>query len=238
MNEEWAWREREIRLRAREASSYLERYRREKGAWWDDREQRLLVGSLPAGTRLRVLDAGAGVGRLTGALARRGYVIDSVDLSLESLRILAAAWSARGVRATVCDLAVGLPVRPGVYDGAVSAQTIHHIPARDGRVNAWAEIRRASRPGAVLASTVYHLKPWQTADGVHPNGPAYHRYSVADLRAELADAGWRVLRTRLCYRFEWKRIPAWLAATLDEAFARAHVLDHMATYVHALAVNA
>lgn len=230
---------RERQLRDREADGYRVRYRREKGPWWDDLEISLLTRAMPCERAARVLDAGAGVGRITGALARRGCHVDAYDVSLTSLRVLQRDERPLDprIRAVVCDLARGLPVAAAVYDGAVSGQTIHHLPERDWRLTAWRDIARACLPGAVLAATVYHKKPWQTSDGVYPNGPAFHRYTVTDLAGELAEAGWRVRTVRLCYRFEWKRVPGELARLLDGALARAHLLDDRATYVHAVAVK-
>lgn len=231
-------RERERSTRDREALGYLAAYRRSKGAWWDERERRLLVGALPVGPA-RVLDAGAGVGRLTGTLVGRGYAVDAVDLSLASLRVLATSWPATArVHAAVCDLAVGIPIRSAVYGAAVCAQVVQHIRGRDARVRAWSEIRRACRKGAILSATVYHRKPGDASDGVFDQGPAYHRYTLSDLGAELSDSGWHVEHQRLCYRFEWKRLPQWLAAALDEALSRGHILDRMGTYIHVVATNA
>lgn len=233
-------RQREIELRAREAEGYVERYREQKGIWWDELEKELLIEPLRPRWGIRVLDAGAGVGRLTGVLLDRGCNVDAVDLSFESLRILLKehAGGERRVGAVVCDLATGLPIGPAVYDGVVCGQTVHHIPERRGRVNAWREIARVCRDGAVLSTTVYHHKPRRPVDGVYPGGPAYHRYSVADLREELAEAGWRTIGTRLCYRFEWKRLPPALASVLDMLLARLRLLDGLSTYLHAVAVKA
>lgn len=240
MSDERADQRREMEVRAREARDYVASYRRDKGPWWDDLERRLLVAPLPARRGLHLLDAGAGVGRITVMLADRGGVVDAVDLSFESLDMLsatAAVWPGQ-VRAVVCDLAVGLPVRDQVYDGVVSGQTIHHIPRREGRLRAWSELRRAARPGATLSATVYQQKRRQQVDGVFPGGPSFHRYSTADLRQELEDAGWRVVRTRAAYRFEWRAPPARLAMLLDDLLSRLGVLNGMGTYLHVVAVNA
>lgn len=233
-------RPREAELRDREASGYRERYRREKGAWWDDLEIALLLRPITRARAARVMDAGAGVGRVALALAERDCAVDAFDVSRVSLQIMMRDVRARAmrVRAVVCDLSEGIPVGTSTYDAVVSGQAIQHLPLRGSRVRAWREMARACRQGAFLSATVYHLKPWQAVDGSWPGGPAFHRYGATDLAAELAESGWAPRSIRAYYRSTWRWLPSKVAALLERCLAAAHLLDDRATYVHVIAVKA
>lgn len=232
-------RQRERELRDREAEGYRERYGREKGAWWDDLEIELITGPVRCRPGTRVLDAGAGVGRVTTALAPLGCAVDAFDISPASLAVLLRTTDRTGgrIRAIGCDLAHGIPTSASVYDGAVSGHAIHHLPDRSSRLTAWRDIARACKPGAVLSATVYHLKRGQAVDGVWLGSPAFHRYTAADLTAELREAGWSVRRIRKCYRFEWKTIPPAIARAMEETLVLTHFLDTFATYLHVVAAK-
>jgi SAM-dependent methyltransferase len=102
----------------------------------------------------RVLDIGAGNGAIELAFAAGGYRVISVD----------AEWNddARrlGVRRVVAD-AGALPFRSGVFDAALSLETIEHLPDSRG---ASAELARLMRGGAILLLTTpprwrYALRP-------------------------------------------------------------------------------
>jgi SAM-dependent methyltransferase len=92
-----------------------------------------------------VLDAGAGTGAASSALAARGAHPVAVDLSFDML-----AWNARArPPCAVADIRA-LPVCADSVDGAVAAFVLNHLPAPAAGL---AELVRVTRPrGAVLAA--------------------------------------------------------------------------------------
>ena len=91
----------------------------------------------------RVLDVGAGTGKLTRALVRPGREVVAVDPDPAMLAVLRS--SLEGVEALV-GTAEALPVPDGSFDGVVMGQAWHWVdPSR-----AVPEIARVLRPGGTL----------------------------------------------------------------------------------------
>ncbi|MCB0881609.1 MAG: class I SAM-dependent methyltransferase [Thermoleophilia bacterium] len=132
------------------------------------------------------LDAGAGAGSMSRALAARGYRVTAVDGSegfAEHLGAVLGAASGGPHRAVRGDM-TALPVDDASADLVVCAEVLEHL---DDDVGAARELRRACRPGALVVVSV-------------PAGPfrydwtdrwAGHRrrYTPEGLEALLADAG-------------------------------------------------
>jgi ubiquinone/menaquinone biosynthesis C-methylase UbiE len=119
-------------------------YPREAAAW--------LAGSTPA----RVLELGAGTGKLTEALAGLGHRVVATDPSEQMLRRLAERVPAA---ATACGTAEQIPARSRSADVVVAGQAFHWFDV--GR--ALPEIARVLRPGGEIA-LVWNLRderiPW------------------------------------------------------------------------------
>jgi len=119
------------------------------------RWRRVLGTHVPAPAR--VLDLGAGNGAVELALAAGGYRVISID----------AEWNddARRlrVRRVVAD-AAALPFRGGVFDAALSLETIEHLP--DARASS-REIARVLRDGATVLLTT--PPRWRYALGADPH---------------------------------------------------------------------
>ena len=112
---------------------------------------RWLVGSTPS----RVLDLGAGTGRLSEVLLGEGHRVLAVDPSLPMLAHLVDRLACPAVAGT----AEHVPVRGGVFDAVTVGQAYHWFDTD----RAVPEIARVLRPGGVVA-TVWHLRdetvPW------------------------------------------------------------------------------
>ena len=76
------------------------------------------------GTDDPIIDFGAGTGRLSIALARAGYPVLAVDVSEQSLAVLAATAGDLGL----CNIEIAsvLPSRPQ-YQAIVGADVLHHV---------------------------------------------------------------------------------------------------------------
>ena len=103
----------------------------------------LLVRALPLGPATRLLDLGAGTGKLSRLAAARGARVLAVDPAGAMLRLVAGTPGVAPVRA----LAEVLPLRAGAIDAVAAASSFHWF---DGP-RALAEIHRVLRPGARLA---------------------------------------------------------------------------------------
>jgi SAM-dependent methyltransferase len=123
-----------------------------------DLAQKVVAELRRAGAR-RVLEAGCGPGRHTGALARAGFdEVAAVDLAPAWVR--ATRRRAPGADVRHAD-ATALPWATGHFDAAVAVHVLGHVPA--GVADAiLREARRVTRPGGVIA-VVEH--PW--------HGPAF-----------------------------------------------------------------
>jgi len=106
----------------------------------------LVARALPLGPGPRLLDLGAGTGKLSRLAAARGASVVALDPAHAMLRLLAGAAGAEGV-APVRALAEVLPFRAGALDAVTAASSFHWF---DGPL-ALAEIHRVLREGGRLA---------------------------------------------------------------------------------------
>ncbi len=131
-----------------------------------------LLGDRP----LRVLDLGAGTGKLTDELLAAGHEVVAVDPSAEMLAELAARH--RDVTTTVGG-AEQLPLPDGSVDAVVAGQAAHWFdPPR-----AAPELRRVLRPGGVVGFV------WNVRDETVPWVRALGERLTAESRDHEADRG-------------------------------------------------
>ena len=134
---------------------------------WHDLECGTYTADLPLWDELaaggRVLDVGAGTGRVALRLARGGCDVTALDHDGDLLKVLAERAAAEGltVRTIVAD-ATDFDAG-GDYDlVAVPMQTIQLLPERAGF---FASARRAVRPGGVVALTIAaDLEPFEGSE--------------------------------------------------------------------------
>ena len=153
-----------------------------------------LLGSLRGET---ALDVGAGTGRLTLKLARRGWRVMALDPNVEMLAIAERTAASEGLpieflRASIED---GLPVESGTFDLVVCALTLCHVP--DLR-RAIGEFHRSVVPGGHLLLTDVHPDfvgagmPTQFVE----NGVTYHLpnepHTREDYLSAAVDAGFDI----------------------------------------------
>ena len=147
------------------------------------------------------LECAAGVGSLSLSLAHKGHIVVAADLSLRSLRVLAAraasAAVAERVLPVVADMSA-LPFAREAFASATCAETLEHIPDHQ---NAVAELARVLGSGAWLVGTV-PAGAGQWSDWDEWAGHL-RRYSAAEMRGILKNAdlepevvvwGWPLLR--------------------------------------------
>lgn len=110
-----------------------------------------LVDDLAVGRKLKILDAGAGTGRLALPLLERGHDVVAVDLAPPMLAHLAGKLAASGPLIGVCRMVradvVALPFTAHLFDAALVASVLYLVP--DWRAVV-AEVSRVLRPDGAL----------------------------------------------------------------------------------------
>jgi SAM-dependent methyltransferase len=137
-------------------------------------------------TDLNILDAGCGTGGNALFLQRYGRVA-GVDLAPEALEYGGPRLPGVLARGSVLEL----PFATGSFDLVTSFEVLYHRAVPDERP-ALAEVRRVLRPGGRL---LIRLPAFELLRGKHDR--AVHgrrRYTGAELRALLTEAGFRVER--------------------------------------------
>lgn len=111
----------------------------------------------------RVLDVAAGAGRNALFLARRGCVVEAIDISRTGLRLAQAAAAAEGLRllAVQADLE-HFPLRHNRYDAIINIRYLQR--------SLFPQLQRALRPGGILVFETF-LIDQQTLG--HPRHPEF-----------------------------------------------------------------
>ena len=125
-----------------------------------------------------VLDLGTGNGVMARELARRGFEVESVDVSAEEQEVAAFLTDDPALRARIRFTLVdgkSLPFPDGHFGSAVTANALHHLA--DG-IGALGELARVVRPGGTLVLADFNAAGFLAASRVHeaeglihPEGP-------------------------------------------------------------------
>ena len=137
-----------------------------------DQEVGFVAAALGLEPGQRVLDVGCGPGRHALALARRGIVVDGVDLSPDFIALATAAADAEGLPARFAVLDVRDLAVDGTFDAAVClCQGGFGLLGGRDEVEVFGRIVRAVRPGGGIAVSAFHapfairhLEPGETFD--------------------------------------------------------------------------
>lgn len=133
---------------------------------------------LSFGQMRTVLDAGCGIGRNATYLAQKGCTVHAVDASEIALRELDYAARRLGVRESIrsykCKLEETLPFRDGYFDLVLDSYVFCHFVDDELRHNYRRELRRVTRPGGIVFSSIFsfedeYYKELQTSAGISTN---------------------------------------------------------------------
>lgn len=197
-----------VRLRDDSIAARVRREYAEEAARYDRRWAAYLRGSMelvrpwlaetPAGA---LLDVGCGTALLLAMLRGWGMTPEryvGADPSAEMLRVAAARIGA-GARAAVvvCAPAEALPLKDGAFDTVISVSSLHYWADPKAGLR---EMRRVLRPGGrmIVADWARDFATMRLMDTVtRLKGHAIVRsYTEREIRAMLAEAGLRVVRSR------------------------------------------
>ncbi|AKE88756.1 MULTISPECIES: class I SAM-dependent methyltransferase [Rhodococcus] len=148
----------------------------------------------------RAIDIGAGAGRHSFELYRRGADVVAFDRSAEDMKAVGDMFAAMELegqvpegalaRAEVGD-ALALPYDDETFDVVLISEVLEHVPEDDRAI---AEFVRVLKPGGVAAVTVPRWLPekicWALSDAYHEvEGGHVRIYKADELAAELTSAG-------------------------------------------------
>lgn len=210
-----------------EGSPYRRVFWEEADRTYEDAAERLAVRALLPGSGTRLVDIGAGFGRLVSEYAGYRHVV----LLDYAFSMLADARARLGNRYTyVCADLYRLPFADGSLDTAVQVRVLHHIAAID---DALREVGRSLRPGGSLVlefankrhakSVARHVLRRGGPDPFDPRphefAPLHWNFHPADVERAVRAAGLRVQKRRAVSHWRHpvlkQALPAPLLARLD-----------------------
>ena len=234
-----------------EGSNYRTEFWEGRGRGYEDRVERIALGRLLPPHGRRLLEIGAGFGRLTDEYDAFGQVV-LLDYSLSQLQY-AQEHLGRSTRFVyVAADAYHLPFHPGVFDGATMVRVLHHMASVDVVLT---QVRRVLAPSGVfvlehankrnLKAMFRHLLKHQ---GWNPYDLAPVEFVELNfdfhpehIRRELQQAGF-IVQTRLSvslFRLERLKetMPLDLLTALDSLFQLSGLLYAPSVFVRSLAVG-
>lgn len=168
-----------------------QRFGGRSGQYVNQREIGLVEQLLPAGNR--VVDVGAGTGRLGLALKRRGDQVVSCDPSLAMLQ----QGRAQGLTNEVQGDGFALPFVDEAFKGAVALRLLFHFEEVEPLLR---EVRRVVQPGGRLVCDTYSwsvraLLPLQSGRW----GPSVYAIRPRDFAVTARKAGWSIDKKVACF---------------------------------------
>jgi SAM-dependent methyltransferase len=168
---------------------------------WENAEELSALLADPEQFRSKtILDLACGTGRLTRPVAALAAATVAADMSEVSLRVLASQVP-NGIKiGLIWGDAVQLRFAPESFDAVLSTQLMQSIPGRENRVQLLRAAHSSLKPSGTLLLTLYYysllrriLKRKQ--EGFHAGGIFYHRFTIAEILAELSH-GFQIVQTR------------------------------------------
>jgi SAM-dependent methyltransferase len=231
-----------------EGSNYRTDFWEGKGRGYEDRVERIALRRLLPRHGTRLLEIGAGFGRLTDEYAGYDQVV-LLDYSFSQLQHARATWGDARCVYIAADV-YQLPFRAGTFDGATMIRVLHHM-ADVPRV--LAGIRRSMTAGGVfilehankrnlkaLARHALKRQDWNPHDPDPVEFVALNfDFHPETVRSQLIDAGFGVERRSPVSYFRLgalkNTVPAGLLASADAVMQRSGLLYAPSVFIRARA---
>jgi SAM-dependent methyltransferase len=179
----------EMALEAKERDKNAEDYDRH----FSERHEREVVpttrfvGSLQG---KRVIEYGAGTGRLTEILSQESVAYLATDMSFRSLQTLARK-QLPPTLGLVWTEAAGLRTGPQFFDTALTFQMIEHMP-KAVREKFYSSVSQTLKRDGYFVASVYHQDLRRKLKGLpqegkHPNGIFFHCFKRKEFAEELSE---------------------------------------------------
>jgi SAM-dependent methyltransferase len=192
-----------------EAPARTEQEARDQGAahydarfrpWENAVEVSAILAAVGFPRRGTIVDLACGTGRLTSHLAPLAETTLAVDLSENSLRVLAGKCTPGMRIGLVWSDATQLRLAPDSIDLALATQFLEHIPSRAQRLRFFVRVHAALRDGGEFVLSAYYYSALRALlrrkqEGHHANGIFYHRFTKSEMKSELAGL-FQVISTR------------------------------------------
>lgn len=185
-----------------------------------------------------ILEVGAGTGRITVELAKRGAEVVASDYSIRSLKINKARSNCQVVLADICYL----PFKSSIFNKAASISVFQHIPTAQARVKGLKEIHRVIKEGAPFLIMAYNnqllYKLRRDKEGYHSSTIYYHKFDLLEFKSMLLSVFSKITKNYGIFIFPspmWKFIVRWigikvalsLEAFIEKTFLSFLLGDHI-----------
>ena len=151
--------------------------------------------------RQSVLEAAAGTGIVTSAIAQTSDSVVATDYAAAMVEALEQRVQEAGLKNVTCEQAdiYSLPYSAGEFDAVVAANVLHLVPDLPAAIQA---LRSVTKPGGVLvAPTFCHDETkasWLVSRLLAVSGfPGQRRFTMQSLRGVLEENGLQVARAEL-----------------------------------------
>lgn len=131
----------------------------EKERYWDSFEQGKMKPYIEASKDLKVLDAGAGTGRLTGRLHEAGAQVTALDISPDMLSILSQKYPE--IETVVGDME-DMPFKDETFDLVFSSMALVHLKKLDPFLDE--AYRVLKNEGKLILLNIHYRKPMVLQD--------------------------------------------------------------------------
>jgi SAM-dependent methyltransferase len=222
----------EVAARDRHAEDYVATVvgSKARGEYWLRAQTGLVLRALQLSPgRLRIYDAGSGVGIYALEIARRypKAQLLCVDFSPRSIDVLAREAKKRmyqNVTPLVANVITYQP-QPNAFDRAMCNEVLQHLPSHESRLDTLRHIRISLKEGGILVTTNYHWGGFiraPTPKDDHKHGGfkfTRHAFTEIELQNLLEEAGFRRVISygilRLPSRFR-RLVPSKAATAIEQ----------------------
>ena len=132
-----------------------------------------LLANFPTNSSDTILEVGAGSGRITKELVRKGAEVVALDLSAKSLKINKKLSKAQMIRADACFI----PFARAAFNKVAAISVIEHLPSTESRIQVLKEIKRVCRNGGSFLVEVQNRRFYEKNSNseVYYRGPLHYR---------------------------------------------------------------